>query len=649
MARRSAYDETGQSGTSTTAVSSRRKRLLRLGLTILLMQGLFWGLFSAPWGPRPQLGAIDRIEFRRAELAELKAPTPAAADAAPHEKINLPYTDCCDPAYLSLRTFFDLDEAPSGGLGMVAYQQVDNFIIRVNGSLVHQVGEMEFGRQTFHGQRPYLLHLPAGLLKAGENEISFITVRQGFPYTDLIAPLLGAHEQVREATALRFWQSLDYRLLGGGLTFILGLFAAIMVFRSQDRRFAAWLMMLCWSWTAFAAYGLVFDLPFGGTGRMAAFFAINTLIASSLLCFIDAWTRRPALWGQTAVELIWLLFNAAVLVCLYAMPMPDGFDLASEGWSWFSLIAGVMVVARLVWHFATVAEDRHLEAALLSVCAVCLALDGVGEKFGLLAGGYLIDAAPLLLLAFVAAFVQRNFTLFRSAVGLNAMLETRLRAREIELAQAHERERELIDREARSEERRRLMRDMHDGVGGQLVGLLLSVRRGAVDNERVAESLQGVMDEIRLMIDSADTAGASLDAMLAVFETRVRPRVQDAGFDFGWRVERTGTADLAPQDVLQVFRIMQEAVTNAMKHSGGDRIDIVVSDHVDGELRVRISDNGKGTDAAANDASQTRGHGLGNMRSRATALGARLAFLDEQPGTAVVLDVPIAMEARQAA
>lgn len=647
MGRGSAYDEMRRSETSAAETSSRRKRLLRLSLMILLMQGLFWGLLSAPWGPRPQMGAIDRIEFSRAELAELKAPTPAAADAALHEKINLPYTDCCDPAYLSLRTFFDLSEVPSGGLGIVAYQQVDNFIIRVNGSLIHKVGEMEFGRQTFHGQRPYLLHLPAGLLKAGENEISFITVRQGFPYTDLIAPLMGTYEQVRDATALRLWQSLDYRLLGGGLTFILGLFAAIMVFRSQDRRFAAWLMVLCWSWTAFAAYGLVFDLPFGGTVRMAAFFAINTLIACSLLCFIDAWTGRPVLWGQTAVELIWLVFNVAVVLCLYAMPMPKGFDLASEAWSWFSLIAGVMVVARLVWHFATVAEDRHLEAALLSVCAVCLALDGVGEKFGLLAGGYLIDAAPLLLLAFVAAFVQRNFTLFRSAVGLNAMLETRLRSREVELSKAHDRERELVDREARSEERRRLMRDMHDGVGGQLVGLLLSVRRGALDNERVVEGLQGVMDEIRLMIDSADATGASLDAMLAVFETRIRPRVQDAGFDFGWRVERTGTADLSPQDALQVFRIMQEAVTNAMKHSGGNRIDIIVSDHAGGDLRVRISDNGRGTDAAANDA--LRGHGLGNMRSRATTLGARLAFLDEQPGTAVVLDVPMAMKIRQAA
>ena len=627
----------------------RRRSLVRLGFMVLLVQGLFWGLSSAPWGPRGQMDAIERIQTTRAELAELKAPAPSAADGAVHDKIDLPYTDCCDPAYLSLRTFFDLDDPPAEGLGLVAFQQVDNFIIRVNGSIVHQRGAMAFGDQSFHGQRPWLLHLPAGLLRAGENEISWITVRHGFPYTDLAPPLLGPWEQVRDATALRFWQMTEYRLLGGALTFILGLFALILVFRSRDRRFAAWLMVLCWSWTAFAAYGLVFDLPFGGMGRMAAFFAINTLLGSSLLCFIDAWTQRPLPWGQTVVEAIWVVFNLAVLACLNLAPMPVGFDLASEAWAWFSLAAGLLVVARLVWHFATAPEDRHLEAALLSICAVCLALDGVGERFGLLAGGYMADAAPLLLVAFAAAFVQRNFTLFRSAVDLNALLERRLRKREAELAEAHARERELVDREARGEERRRLMRDMHDGVGGQLVGLLLSVRRGAVDNARVAEGLQGVMDEIRLMIDSADGSGASLDAMLAVFDSRVRPRVEDAGFAFHWRVERTADGDLPPSDVLQVFRIMQEAVTNALKHSGGDRIEVVVSDRAPGELEIAVADNGRGLDRGRAKDASARGHGLANLQTRAAALGARLAFEDAAPGVRVVLKTPLAAEPRLAA
>jgi two-component system sensor histidine kinase UhpB len=632
---KAAFDE--PEAVAKTSDPTRRKRLIRLGLMVLAAQLLFWGQMAAPWGPVRQMEAIERIEPHRTEVAEIKAPTPQAADRALHKVVELPFSDCCDPAYYSLKMFFDLDEIPAEGLGLVAYQQVDNFIIRINGSVVHELGRMEFGDQTFHGQLPYLIRLPYGLLKTGENEISYITVRHGYPYTDLGPPLLGSYNQVHDATALRFWQSKDYRLLGGWLTFVLGLFAFILAFRSQDRRFAVWLMVLCWSWTAFAAYGLYLDLPFGGVGRMIAFYAINTAIGCSLLCFIDSWTRKPLPWGQAAVEAAWLVFIAGAVMALHLGAMPTAFDLTSEIWSWFSLALGVLVVARLIWHFATTDEDRHIEAALLSVCAVALMADAIGDKFGLLSGGYMIDVAPLLLLAFVATFVQRNFMLFQSAIGLSAMLETQLQAREAELVQAHWRERELVSIQARAEERRRMMRDMHDGVGGQLVGLLLSVRRGNVDNQRIVDGLQGVMDEIRLMLDTDDSAGATLDAMLNIFETRVRPRIEDAGFTLNWTVERSSSGDLAPQDVLQVFRIMQEAVTNAMKHSQGDAIDIAVTDRQPERLSVSIRDNGVGRLGAEGGG----GHGLGNMQDRAEAVGGQLEISDAEPGTMVSLSLPL--------
>ena len=619
----------------------RSDSLLRLWLIILAMQVVFWGLHAGPWA-RVGLDQFERTAFTEAAIAELKAPTPAAADAATYRKTNLPFTDCCDPAYLALRMTFNVDQAPPDGLGLVAFQQVDNFIIRLNGSVVHELGAMEFGRQTFHGQRPYLIRLPAGLLKAGENELSFISVRDGYPYTDLVEPLMGPYDALRAATAPRFWQVIDYRMLAGWLTFTLGLLALIMVFRSSERRFAAWLAVLCWSWTAYAAYGLIFDLPFGGVGRMIAFFAINSMVAVALLGFIDAWTRRPVPWGQEAAAAAWLIFNAAGVACLTLMPMPGGFDLMDGAWRVLSLVCSLLVLARLIWHFATVREDRHLEAALLSICALCMALDGVGEYFGLLAGGYLMDSAPLLLLAFVAAFLQRNFTLFQSAMDLNALLETRLTAREAELAAVHARERQLLDRQVRNEERHRLMRDMHDGVGGQLMGLLLAVRRGAVDRTRMAESLQGAMDEIRLMIDSVDAPIASLAVMLDVLETRIAPRIQEAGFQLDWRREVSEDTDLPPQDVLQIFRILQEAVTNALKHSGGDRIAIIMSDATPGVLTLEIVDNGKGMDAMTGDG---RGHGLSNMAQRAEALAGQLTFSPDseglQVGLRVVLRVPL--------
>src|SRR5690606_3798863 len=156
------------------------------------------------------------------------------------------------------------------------------------------------------GQRAYLIHIPARLLKPGANQLSYISVRHGYPYTDLYPPLMGHYEQVRTATATRFWQTIDLRRLGGWMTFVLGLFSLILLFRSRARRFAAWLVVLCWSWPAFAAYGLYFTLPFGGIGRILFFYAVNTAIALSLLGFIDAWTRRPLRYLQPALLGIWL-------------------------------------------------------------------------------------------------------------------------------------------------------------------------------------------------------------------------------------------------------------------------------------------------------------------------------------------------------
>lgn len=612
---------------------SRWHGLLRLALMILLAQALFWGLYNVQWGKGASYRSLPEIPFSNVELAELQAPTPEAADAAQHQKINLPYTDCCDPAYLSLRLTFNLDDIPQSGLGLVATQQVDNFIYRINGSVIHQMGRMEFGNQTFHGQQPYLLHLPEGLLKKGENQLSIITVRHGFPYTDLYPPKVTEYLQLREVTALRFWQFSEYRLLGGALTFILGLLALIMIFRSHEKLFAAWLLTLCWTWSAYAAYGLWFDLPFGGLGRMVAFFAISSLVTISLNGFIDSWTRRPFYKAQLGLIAVWIIFCSFAIYTLTAIPMPQGFDLMDQTSQWFGLIGGLLVLIRLLWHFGTQAEDRTIEAALLSICATCLALDGIGEKFGLNPGGYLLESAPVLLLAFVIAFLQRNFHLFQSALAFNKTLELNLKLREAELAEA-------TALKARSEERRRLMRDMHDGVGGQLVGLLLEVRRGAIDNQRMADGLQTAMDEIRLMIDSVDSTGTTLATMLAVFESRVRPRVHGAGLQFDWKISGDTDVDLPPPTVLQIFRIMQEAVTNAIKHSAADTISVEGYASAPETLVVRIADNGRGL-SNPTQSPESGGHGRSNMVARAMTFGGTVEWCDAAPGTQVVLTVPL--------
>ena len=170
------------------------------------------------------------------------------------------------------------------------------------------------------------------------------------------------------------------------------------------------------------------------------------------------------------------------------------------------------------------------------------------------------------------------------------------------------------------------------------MSMLLAARRGEAKPEAVADGLQSVVDEMRLMVDSMDSVGESLLAALTLFRDRVVPRVEAAGFQFDWK---NGFGDefpdYGPRPTLQIFRILQEAVVNAMKHSGGKVISVVVASQPANPRLPRISviDNGTGIADGAG-----RGRGLSNMRSRAKSFGATIDWVATGRGTEVVLDLP---------
>ena len=85
-------------------------------------------------------------------------------------------------------------------------------------------------------------------------------------------------------------------------------------------------------------------------------------------------------------------------------------------------------------------------------------------------------------------------------------------------------------------------------------------------------------------------------------------------------------ARLAPELEIAVYRLVQEAVNNAIKHAGASRVEISVADG-DGVLRTRISDDGAGFDPTQANG----GFGLTGMRERAALLGGRVV-IDSAPG-----------------
>jgi signal transduction histidine kinase len=196
---------------------------------------------------------------------------------------------------------------------------------------------------------------------------------------------------------------------------------------------------------------------------------------------------------------------------------------------------------------------------------------------------------------------------------------------------------------AREEERRRLRRDLHDGVASALVGtriLAEAVRRvvpadgpapGMLD--ALATDLDGCTGEVRELIDGLRPA--ALDNGL---QTALETLVARSG-DQDLKVELQLEADLAelPAAVeVAAYRIVSEALTNVVKHAGARRAVVLVR-RDDRHLDVTVEDDGRGMPELVRD----EGVGLTSIRSRAEELGGRCTLRSDPTGTVVGVLLPL--------
>lgn len=196
---------------------------------------------------------------------------------------------------------------------------------------------------------------------------------------------------------------------------------------------------------------------------------------------------------------------------------------------------------------------------------------------------------------------------------------------------------------AQEEERARVARDLHDEVNQSLTGLLLRLEAA---REAAPPELEGEIAETKALANQAMTELLSLARQL-------RPTaLDDLGLAaaIGGQVEQLGRgeiearldvegdfSDLGDDAQLVVYRVAQEALSNAARHSGAERVEVRLRRDGDGGVVLEVGDDGRGF---AFDESQ-RGLGIGGMRERALLVGGELT-IESRPdhGTTVRLNVP---------
>jgi signal transduction histidine kinase len=292
------------------------------------------------------------------------------------------------------------------------------------------------------------------------------------------------------------------------------------------------------------------------------------------------------------------------------------------------LVSELCVVILTVREYQTGATPSVLLVGVYTLAAWSPRGDRVVGVIGLVAG--LTTVAVVGIPGAGGADTLFNFVLFAAAYLFGStMRNRRLYSEQLEArAKALENDREEEAKRAVAEERLRIAQDLHDVVAHSMGVIAVQAGVGAhvIDSdpqeakrslEAISQTSRSTLAEIRQMLGVLrDDTGASYAPApgLADLDRLVRD-VEGAGLEVD--VQREGEhAELPPGVEFTAYRIVQEALTNVLKHAGRARATVTVG-YEPGALRLEVVDDGRGV----NGSTSTGGHGLMGMRERVAVYG----------------------------
>ncbi len=463
---------------------------------------------------------------------------------------------------------------------------------------------------------PFYYWVPSVLVREGRNEIAIhLATTPGFPGT-LGAVWIGPDRDLRPVYELEYLvdaQGPRFAILLAWLVALL-MFAESYSLRSDRQAFfflgcAALALALsgtgyfvtqvplpsrAWEWLA------------GSLGHWAAFLLV--LSVHRFLGLSRALTER---WLLAAFVLTSVVFATVPAVWAFAV--------------WVVWLAGTVGV----YGYLLVLLVQGVRRKQLHPSVPIVAFLAVAPWVGMATRGLMLAAAFCAWILLV-----RTYRRFRQSEAQNRELSERVAEREREVRESYDRLRELEHVQIVAEERERLMRDLHDGTGGHLVSALAMARSQGSGGEAIARILQAAIDDLRLTIETLDPGARDVPSVLGMMRVHLERRLAPAQTRLLWKVGEAGSGvALGPEDVLHLVRIVQEAVTNVVKHARASALTIRTASDADGSIVIDLRDDGS---SAPRTFAQS-GRGLGNMRSRAAAMGGRLEVVTREDGTSVTL------------
>ena len=618
-------------GAGVTRSLQRFGLLARAGLFLLVCCLSFASLARAD-----ESKTIGRIEF----IAGQRNAVPASTAAWQAHGLPMRWSSSTGIRQgLWLRLTFEVATAPTEGWGLLLQRLPSGGTVYLNGRMVADV-PTDTDRQRVRWRRPHLINLPTDFLKSGGNEV-LIHTSYGSGIHGLGTAQVGPTAELQPLYSREFFVSHTLRWISLVLTVLLAVGFAALWFRRRSEHLFGMLALIAFFW-AVRSLDSAFEVLSDDAhflSRLAFYVGTGAFTA---LATITMWRQSGRKRGRAEFGIGVLAAMGPVLFLLSG----GTFDL-TVGPLWLAIMLGALALGVLSLARRAVGESGLVLRFV--VAALIIALVAAAHDFLVVIGvlpfaspALLNIATPVLVIALGATLIDRFVRSLAEVEKTNADLETRIHEREQLLKRNFDRLRESERVKASAQERQRIMQDMHDGLGSQLLSSLMLVERGAMSNEQVAQILRESIDDMRLAIDALAADDSDLFAALGNMRFRMEPRLRAAGMELQWDARNLPEeVDLDPNAVLPVLRIVQEALTNAIKHSRARVVRVTLSVDHDGDsqwLSIRVTDNGRGLAATGN----VTGRGMLNMKSRAARTGAFLK-VESVPGagTMILLRLPL--------
>jgi signal transduction histidine kinase len=537
-----------------------------------------------------------------------------------------------------LRFGFDREKLGAGSLALWLDSEGGKFDLFLNGEQLKDNFEEAEG-QLFSAARRHLVPIDDALLRHGSNVVVMKFDRNLSWLSSVHAIAVGPRADIKWHDDLLYVADFLGPLFVGAI--LAAMTAITLVFWANRRKERAlpWLAALGLLWVL-----RIFEDELAGappawrafwSGHDISTFALAFVVAGFAIAYFD---RKPQ--GR------WLAAAAAAAGTAMIASYSSAAFLSNPAVTFFIIVLVAAATAALfVREFL---QLQRTESAVI-LAAAFFALTAMLHDSAITAGfwrGIGFNAVPYAGLIAFSAFgfaVGRRFLLAVAAKeNLALQLGQRIETTKANLIASESARRSLEVSNAVTQERERMMREIHDGIGSSLVAALASAERQGKSTTTAIVALKGALTDLRIAVDSLEPVEGNIATLLASLRYRVEPEMRKSAITFKWNVEDVPELDwLDSPNALHILRIFQEAFGNILGHANATCISVGCRMELcDGRpgIMIDVSDNGTGFDTSM----PVQGKGRRNMSHRAEALRGRL-WIRSQPGsgTTTSLWVPL--------